>query len=203
MKRRFTRRILAVLVAAAPLVAADARMTDADRANAAKWLEQSRKEFLAAVQGLSEEQWKWKPAPDRWSIAEIAEHVVLAEAAQFANVKKAIAGAPNPAWEEQTARKTAMLETVLAGRMGRVQAPEAIVPKEGLSRSQALERFERQRKEIVQFAAESDLPLKQYTMVNAFFGPLNAYQWLLYAPLHTLRHNQQIAEVKASPGYPK
>jgi hypothetical protein len=200
---RFIRKIPALLVAVAPLIAADARMTDGDRTNAAKWLEKSRTEFLAAIQGLSEEQWKWKPAPDRWSIAEVAEHVVLAEAGQFANVKMALAGSPNPAWEEQTARKTAMLETVLAGRMGKAQAPEAIVPKEGLTRAQAVERFERQRKEIVQFAAGTDLPLKQYTLPNAFFGPLNAYQWLLYAPLHTLRHNQQIAEVKASPGYPK
>jgi hypothetical protein len=32
---------------------------------------------------------------------------------------------------------------------------------------------------------------------------LNAYQWLIYLPLHTERHDKQIAEVKASPGYPK
>jgi hypothetical protein len=31
---------------------------------------------------------------------------------------------------------------------------------------------------------------------------LHAYHWLLYVPLHTIRHNQQIAEVKAAPGYP-
>ena len=36
-----------------------------------------RKTFLDAIAGLSEAQWKFKPAPDRWSIAEIAEHVIL------------------------------------------------------------------------------------------------------------------------------
>ena len=34
------------------------------------------------------------------------------------------------------------------------------------------------------------------------FKVLNAYQWLLYIPLHNLRHDQQIAEVKRTPGYP-
>ena len=32
---------------------------------------------------------------------------------------------------------------------------------------------------------------------------LNGYQWLIYAPLHTMRHDKQIAEVKATPEYPK
>src|SRR5205807_10040777 len=50
-------------------------------------------------------QWKWKPAVDRWSIAEIAEHVVLAEAALFGNVKQAISSPANPDWEEKTKGK--------------------------------------------------------------------------------------------------
>ena len=59
------------------------------------------------------------------------------------------------------------------------------------------------RGEIVKFATETDAPLKQGIVDNAFFGPLNGYQWLIYAPLHTMRHDKQIAEVKATLGYPK
>jgi hypothetical protein len=46
--------------------------------------------------------------------------------------------------------------------------------------------------------------LKQYTVEHPFpvFGTLNAYQWLIYVPLHTMRHDKQIAEVKATAGYP-
>jgi hypothetical protein len=29
------------------------------------------------------------------------------------------------------------------------------------------------------------------------------YQWLIHLPLHTMRHDRQIAEVKAAAGYPK
>jgi hypothetical protein len=48
------------------------------------------------------------------------------------------------------------------------------------------------------------LALKEHTADHPFavFGTLNAYQWLIYIPLHNIRHNQQIAEVKASAGYP-
>jgi DinB superfamily len=197
---------LVILLAALPgavFAASDAHMTPDERAKALRWLEESRQEFLAAIDGVTEQQWKWKPAPDRWSVGEVAEHIVIAEASQFANVQKAIASAPNPNWEEKTRGKTERLEAVLAPRLGRVQAPEAIVPKGGMTLAQVKDRFEKQRAEMVKFARETDAPLKQYTIDNPFFGTLNAYHWLIYAPLHTMRHDKQIAEVKATTGYPK
>jgi hypothetical protein len=120
-------------------------------------------------------------------------------------VQKAVASPPNPDWEEQTRRKTELIERVMAPRLGKAQAPEAIVPKGGLTAAQARESFERQRTAIVKFARETDVPLKQHTLDHPMpvFGTLNAYQWLIYIPLHTMRHDKQIAEVKASDGYPK
>ena len=197
------RLILVTLLSSAFAAATDARMTPEERANAIKWLEESRKEFLAAIDGLSDQQWKWKPAPDRWSVGEVAEHIVLAEASQFANVKKGLASPPDPDWEAKSKGKTERLVAVLAPRAGRVQAAEAIVPKGGMTPEQVKTRFEKQRAEIVQFTTETDAPLKQHMIDNTFFGPLNGYQWLIYAPLHTMRHDKQIAEVKATPGYPK
>jgi len=203
MKKKMRALVLLAVLPLAVSGAPDARMTNEERSKALKWLEESRQEFLSAIEGVSEPQWKWKPAPERWSVGEVAEHIVIAEASQFANVQKAIRSAPNPAWEDQTKGKTERLEAVLAPRLGRVQAPEAIVPKGGMTLAQVRERFERQRVEMVKFARETDAPLKQYTIDNPFFGTLNAYHWLIYAPLHTMRHDKQIAEVKATAGYPK
>ena len=187
----------------APLCAGDARMTADERTKVLNWLQESRKEFLSAIDGVTEQQWKWKPAPGRWSVGEVAEHVVLAEASQFGNVKKALSLPANPAWDEETKGKTERLEAILAPRLGKAQAPEAIVPKGEMTLGQVRERFERQRAEIVKFSTETDLPLKQHTFNNAFFGALNGYHWLIYGPLHTMRHDKQIAEVKGTTGYPK
>lgn len=203
MKKQWKRLILLSLLCGAPLCAADARMTPDERARVLNWLEDSRKEFLSAIDGVTERQWRWKPATDRWSISEIAEHVVLAEASQFGNVKQAISSPANPAWEERTKGKTAMLEAILAPRLGKAQAPEVIVPKGKMTLAQVKERFEKQRMEIVRFATETEVALKQYTLDNAFFGTLNGYHWLIYAPLHTMRHDKQIAEVKGTAGYPQ
>ena len=65
-----------LLVFSLPVLAADPHMTKEERANALPWLEQSRAEFLAAVDGVTEAQWKWKPAPDRWSVGRKASGVV-------------------------------------------------------------------------------------------------------------------------------
>lgn len=199
------RLALLSLISCLGLYAADARMTTEDRSKVLHWLDESRQEFLAAIDGVSEEQWKWKPAPERWSVGETAEHIVLAEAMLFANVKKAVSSPANPAWEEQTKGKTELIERVMAPRLGKAQAPEAIVPRNGLTLTQVKERFVKQRVEIVKFASDTNLALKEYTVDNPFpvFGTLNAYQWLIYVPLHTERHDKQIAEVKATAGYPK
>ena len=78
------------------------------------------------------------------------------------------------------------------------------MPHESLTRTQVKVRFEKQRIEIVNLARESQTAWRKHTVTHPFpvFGTLNAYQWLIYVPLHTMRHNQQIAEVKATLGYP-
>ena len=188
-----------------PLAAADAHMSTEERTKIVNWLEESHKEFLAAIDGLTEQQWNWKPAPERWSVGETAEHIVLAEGLLFGNVEKACAGPVNAAWEEKTKGKTEFIERVMAPRLGKAKAPEPIVPSGHMTQAEVRERFEKQRTGIVQFATETEVAVKEHTEEHPFpvFGTLNAYQWLIYIPLHTMRHDKQIAEVKATAGYPK
>jgi DinB superfamily len=80
---------------AAPMMAADGEMTPAERAYLLEQLEQSKKDMLASIQGVTLAQWKFKPAPAVWSVAECAEHIILAEEYIFSGsqgVLKAPAG---------------------------------------------------------------------------------------------------------------
>src|SRR5262249_14675525 len=92
------------------LYASDAAISSSERAHAIQLLNDSEKEFLAMVDGLTEAQWNYKPAPDRWSVGETAEHIVLAEAGLFSFVEKAVASPPNPDWEAKTHGKTEFIE---------------------------------------------------------------------------------------------
>lgn len=187
-----------------PICTGNPRLSAEERACVLELLQDSQREFFDAVDGLSDAQWKWKPAPAQWSVGETAEHIVLAENLLFASVRRAVAAPANPEWAEQTKGKTDVVVRVVPFRTGKATAPERIVPRAGLILAQVKERFAEQRAEMVRFARETQIALKEHTLAHPFpiFGMLHAYQWLLYVPLHTIRHNQQIAEVKATPGYP-
>jgi hypothetical protein len=191
-----------LLTIPAPAQTADRKMTKAERAEIIDLLNKSEKEFLQAVEGLSEQQWSFKPGPDRWSVAECAEHIVLAEALLFETATKSLTAAADDKWEE-TLRKTDVLRRALPNRTTKVDAPAAIKPRQAMTRQQLMARFKEQRARAIAYVQETEAPLKAHTAANPFFGPLNAHQWLLYIPLHHLRHNLQIAEVKSSSSYPQ
>jgi hypothetical protein len=85
-----------------------------------------------------------------------------------------------------------------SSKRGTAQAPDPTLPRQHLTRAQVVEQFLGERARIEQFVAETKHPLKAHTRVHPFpvFGTLNAYQWLVYIPLHTLRHAEQIAAVQ-------
>ncbi len=184
--------------------AADPHMTADERAKVITLLNESRDQLLQSVDGLSEAQWKWKSAPDRWSVGECAEHIVLAEKGLFGRLQQAVANPPNPDWETKTGQKAAFLEKVMPTRTGKAKAPEEIVPAGKMSRTEVLAVFAEQRVPIVKFAEETQVALKEHTSEHPFaiFNTLNAYDWLLYIPFHTMRHVKQIQEVKATSGFP-
>ena len=191
-----------VLTIAAAAQTADPKMTKAERAELIELLNKSEKEFLQAVEALNDQQWAFKPGPDRWSVAECAEHIVLAEALLFETATTSLTAASDEKWEA-TLSKTDVLRRALPNRSTKVDAPAAIKPRQAMTRPQLMARFREQRARALAYAQETEAPLKAHTAANPFFGPLNTHQWLLYIPLHHLRHNLQIAEVKTSPEYPK
>jgi uncharacterized damage-inducible protein DinB len=180
-------------------------MTPEERAKVLRLLDESEKQYLDAISNLNEAQWTYKPSPFKWSVGEVAEHVVLTEPGLFAALERALAGNPDPDWESKTGKKDEFLERVLPSRARKAQAPREIQPTGKLSRDEVISRYKAIRARTRDFAEHTGLPLKAYEAQHPFpaFNILNAYDWLLYIPLHNIRHNQQIAEVKASPGFPK
>jgi hypothetical protein len=210
--RKIARLLLPVLLLsiaetadAGPGGSSDPRMTDEERAKVIKLLQDSQKEYLDAIESISDAQWSYKPSPLRWSVGEVAEHIMLTEVALFRAVEAALSSPANPDWEKKTAGKAAFIERVMPNRGTRAQAPIEVRPTGKLKRDEVIKRFKAHRAEVMAFTQNTDKPLKAHTREHPFpvFSTLSAYDWLLYVPMHTVRHNKQIAEVKASAGYPK
>ena len=166
-------------------------------------LHASRKMFLDAVDGLSEAQWNFKPAPDKWSIAEVAEHIIMAEGFIF----QAVNGALQSPAREKMADAQAMDEKILTGvpdRTNKFKAPEQLQPHgQYKTVAEAVEAFKAARDKNIQYVGETQDALREHFFKHPVLGDLDAYQWILLMSAHTERHVNQILEVKASPGYPK
>ena len=189
------------LLAAAPALAQDAA-PQADRAKAAAHLEDTRAKFLKSIEGLSEAQWKYKPAPETWSIAEVAEHIAISEGTLLELIKTKMLAAPGPKPEERVAD-----EKVLAGvvdRTSKFQAPEMLRPANKYASKDALVKdFNAARDRTIEFVKTSTEDLRAHGGPHPVLKTLDVYQWILLISGHSARHTAQIEEVKATAGYPK
>ncbi|MGB0034547.1 MAG: DinB family protein [Candidatus Acidiferrales bacterium] len=176
------------------------KLTAEDREKGVKYLEQSRQGIIDATKGLSEAQWKFKPAPDRWSVAEVLEHITLAEKFMYGAAEgtlKAPAGAPDRDYKKTDA---AILGNV-PDRSTKRQAPDQLVPTGRWSPKDTLDTFLKEREQSITLMKDSQ-ELRAHVS-DSPFGPMDSYEWLLFTSAHSERHTKQILEVKADPNFPK
>jgi hypothetical protein len=182
-------------------VAFGQELAQADREHGMKYLEQTRDGLVAATKGLSEDQMKFKPAPDRWSVAETLEHIALTEDYLFQNVTDKIMKEPQGAADRDTAKIDAMVLAMIPDRSHKAQAPPPLVPTNRWTPAEALEHFLKSRSKTIEFL-ESTRDLREHVADSPLGQPLDAYEWLLFMGGHSERHTKQILEVKGDPNFP-
>ena len=176
-------------------------MQQADRDQARRALTESREFLCQTVAGLTAEQRAFKPAADRWSIAECIEHVVVVESAVLQRVQKTILEPP-PAEKPDTQGKDRMILEEVPVRSRQVQAPLALAPTGRWDCEQVPREFEAARERTLAFAGSTDADLRSYVFPHPIFGPLDCYQWLLAIAAHCERHVHQMVEVKGHAAFP-
>jgi len=98
-------RFLGITLLAAGCASAET-LSEAERHRAIRHLNDTRAAFLASIQGLSADQWSFKPAPEVWSVGEVAEHITVSEGTILDLVEKKVLAAPvDPAQVEQARGK--------------------------------------------------------------------------------------------------
>jgi uncharacterized damage-inducible protein DinB len=180
-------------------------LTAPERELAVKELQRTHDKFLQSIAGLSQQQWTFKPAPDRWSVAEVAEHIAVAESAIFGLVQKQLMTSPaTPEKREQVKGKDEIILEKVPDRSHKVQAPEFLRPTGRWATEADLTRaFEDSRKATMDYVRTTNDDLRDHFLDHPVLGPLDGYQWLLLISAHSERHTAQIEEVKADPNFPR
>src|ERR1700704_1044780 len=177
-------------------------LTQADREKAEQYLQQTRDGVVEATKGLSDAQMKFKPAPDRWSVAETLEHIVLVEDSLLQNVTDKVMKSPAGAADRDTAKIDAMVLAMIPDRSHKRQASPQFVPTGRGTPSETLDHFQKIRAKTIAFL-DSTPDLRAHASDSPLGQQLDAYEWLLFIGAHSQRHTKQILEVKADPNSPK
>jgi DinB superfamily len=179
-------------------------MTPAERGRVLNYLAESRDNLLRLTRGLSQEQLEFKPAPDRWSIAECLEHLIMVENNRVAGgITAALQQPVDPSKRSAFEGRDEELVQMVTNRGQRGQAPEMLRPTGRQPDSRLVFEFEAARKRTSDLVATTNADLRKHFSLHPRFGDLDCYQWLLLVAGHCDRHCQQIEEVAASPGFPR
>lgn len=174
-----------------------------ERKRLTEYLAETRERLLRATRGLSPEQLAHKPAPDRWSVADVLEHLTVTESRLLPRIEEVLRGSPDPteasAWE---GREEALLQFVIS-RSPRVQAPDPIQPTGRWGHEELFRQLEAVRGRTSEFAATTNAPLRTFFHIHPVLGELDCYQWLLITGAHWERHRAQIEEVMADVNFPR
>lgn len=200
MKRALTSLVLFTCLAA---TLAAQGITPAEREKAMQYLESTKQGVLDATKGLSEAQWNFKAGPDRWSIAQVAEHIAAAEDLMRGMMESQVMKAPPRAEPEDVAALDALVLKGVPDRSHKAQAPEPLKPTNRFgSPEAAVAHFVEARAATEKMFSETQ-DFRGHAIDSPLGKKLDAYEWFLFVAAHSDRHTKQIAEVKADPNFPK
>ena len=177
-------------------------MEKLERERALRYLAQSREMLIQAVDGLSPTQQSFRPAPDRWSVADCVEHVTVVES----NILKAIHRKLQqpPGDKPDTNGKDQVVLDNVPGRATRVKGPQAVMPNgRWPDFDECLRQFHAARQSTIGFTEATQVNLRAWAFNHPFLGLLDCYQWLLFLAAHCERHVHQMEEVKSDPAFPR
>lgn len=160
------------------------------------YLDQQRSVLKSAFESVPIENRNLPPSPERWSAANIVEHLAIVEARvskvlseRFQEARPGLSASP---------RTEPVLPTIdykrMYDRSSRVKAPETAIPT-GLNAASAWTALENSSTMLRDLLVAGDgLELGSVTHPHPKFGVLSVYDWVAFLGAHEVRHAEQIRE---------
>ena len=158
-------------------------------------LNADRRTLRAAVDRVPTSLLTVKPAPDRWSVAEVLEHLSIVEAGALLRVKALIESAP---LADGAVALTDLDRAWIRNRSRRITAPDRIQPTGTVSVEAALMALEWSREQLQSILTTAEgRDLSKVSQSHPALGLLDGYQWIAFIGGHEMRHALQIDEIAA------
>jgi uncharacterized damage-inducible protein DinB len=160
-------------------------------------LDEARRTLREAVNSVPESARGTRPGPERWSTAEVLDHLAKVEGSIAGLFEKRIAEAKANGLEAETETSPVVDRSMflrLQDRTRTIEAAGNARPAPDADWRAAWTALEGTREKLLASLANGEgLALGKLTFPHRVFGPMNFYQWAVFAAGHESRHAAQIA----------
>jgi hypothetical protein len=189
---------LGILIAISASTVQAEPMSRIDRERLVAHLEMTGSWLPDEVASLSKAQLHYRPAPEKWTVAEVVQHLVIAEPGYWKLLQDGLQRPP-----DKSQQKATDADVLWYGidRTRHEKTPARQDPKgQDVQISDALGAYGQMHAKMLEYARTTQDDLRGHTVPE---WRVDAYQCLLEISTHEQRHILQIREIKASPGFPK
>jgi hypothetical protein len=164
-------------------------------------LDRARAALRASVDAIPASLHRQRPAPDRWSAAEVVEHLSIVERLFGGRISRAVDEARESGLAVEAAPRAPLpdaIEQRMADRVNKRNAPDPAQPTGSMDLGTAWAALEGHHQALRTLLTSVDgLALSQVTLDHPAFGSLTVYQWIELMAAHEGRHTEQIREIGA------
>lgn len=165
----------------------------------------ARRALCDEVGGLSEAQLGFQPAPGKWSVGEILDHLCLAEQSIGRVLSRILQQAAGRGLIGAPGQTEPTPHPVDRGRFDApAAAPESVLPLAGQPLPRLLANLEESRERLLEVSGRADGRVVGPVTIRHFqLGELDFYQWLALEGAHESKHLAQIRRIKSHPDFPR
>jgi uncharacterized damage-inducible protein DinB len=157
-------------------------------------LSNSSSELLALFQDVSETQAQQKPTHHTWSMLECFEHIFVVESGIIKTLQ--VDATPNTQEKPETVVNRVKVETLLANRELKIEAPDYTAPRNRFKTlAEAKEAFLNKRNILANLIAQTNLQ-DGVIVQHPRLGNMTKLDWIHFLIQHTNRHIAQLNEIK-------
>lgn len=161
-------------------------------------LDVERRALLARLEGVPGERLVRRPTPDRWSVAEVLEHLARIESGvtRLLHAKGQTAPPADAPAPDAGALLTPEIGARVRDRSRRIEAPELVRPGGGVAPDEALRQLAAARERLLAAWASADrAALDRVVHPHPVIGPLTLRSWMALTADHEARHAAQVGEI--------
>ncbi len=184
-----------------PCSAQEKRWTETDRQFTIDQFNRTRDELVNETKNLTPEQWAFHESADRWSIAEIVEHLALWEIIWAREISIGSRNKPQPELNESAKPDSYYLDFIMETNPH--VAADIAIPTGFIKGNDNLKFFLSRREQNLSFLKKTEVDMRAHFELTATSNPRNMHQVYIYQWGHVDRHLRQIRKVKAHPNFPK